>query len=184
MKASFHDKADDSNTSNKDTFETLQIRKFKWTPHEGQLSSLDFFIKKCRHDTNKLKFNRDTKFSILSSEEWSGLKSLKKRKEMVIKAAQLLFDGPTSAKKEAQRQLSDISFYAKVDKDLTLIDQTIVKNTINALTAKQELPATAKISSLPLLELRVFTSYLKSTNLTTRVDPSFLPPPNLFPAIV
>ena len=144
MKASFHDKADDSNTSNKDTFETLQIRKFKWTPHEGQLSSLDFFIKKCRHDTNKLKFNRDTKFSILSSEEWSGLKSLKKRKEMVIKAAQLLFDGPTSAKKEAQRQLSDISFYAKVDKDLTLINQTIVKNTINALTAKQELPATAK----------------------------------------
>ena len=63
---------------------TLQIRKFKWTPHEGQLSSLDFFIKKCRHDINKLKFNRDTKFSILSSEEWSGLKSLKKRKEMVI----------------------------------------------------------------------------------------------------
>ena len=66
---------------------TLQIRKFKWTPHEGQLSSLDFFIKKCRHDINKLKFNRATKFSILSSEEWSGLKSLKKRKEMVIKAA-------------------------------------------------------------------------------------------------
>ena len=87
LKASFHDKADDSDTSNKDTFETLQIRKFKWTSHEGQLSSLDFFIKKCRHDINKLKFNRDTKFSILSSEEWSGLKSLKKRKEMVIKAA-------------------------------------------------------------------------------------------------
>ena len=87
LKASFHDKADDSDTSNKDTFETLQIRKFKWTSHEGQLSSLDFFIKKCRHDINKLKFNRDTKFSILSSEEWSGLKSLKKRKEIVIKAA-------------------------------------------------------------------------------------------------
>ena len=44
--------------------------------------------------------------------------------------------------KEASRQLSDTSFYAKVDKDLTLINQTIVKNTIYDLIAKQELPAT------------------------------------------
>ena len=46
--------------------------------------------------------------------------------------------------KEALRQLSDTSFYAKVDKDPTLINQKIVKNTINNLIAKQELPATAK----------------------------------------
>ena len=79
LKAFFHDKEDDSNTSNKDTFETLQIRKSKWTPPEGQFSSLDFFLKKCRHDINKLKFNRNPKqFSNLSSEEWSALKSLKK----------------------------------------------------------------------------------------------------------
>ena len=42
-----------------------------------------------------------------------------------------------------------------------------------------------KFSQLPLLELRVFTFYLKSTNLTTQVDPSFLPavvPLNLLPA--
>ena len=71
LKAFFHDKEDDSNTSNKDTFETLQIRKSKWTPPEGQFSSLDFFHKKCRHDINKLKFNGYTKFSNLSSEEWS-----------------------------------------------------------------------------------------------------------------
>ena len=64
-------KEDDSKISNKDTFETLQIRKSKWTPPEGQFSSVDFFIKKCRHDINKLKFNCYTKFSNLSSEEWS-----------------------------------------------------------------------------------------------------------------
>ena len=37
------------------------------------------------------------------------------------------------------------------------------------------------------MELRVFTFYPKSTNLTTQVDPSSLPavvPPNLFPAIL
>ena len=36
---------------------------------------------------NKLNFNRSTKFSNLSSEEWSALKSLRKRKDIVIKAA-------------------------------------------------------------------------------------------------
>ena len=46
--------------------------------------------------------------------------------------------------KEASQPLSDTSFYDKVDKDLTLINQTIVKNTIYDLIAKQELPATAK----------------------------------------
>ena len=41
-------------------------------------------------------------------------------------------------------QLSDTSFCAKVDKDLILINQNIVKNTINDLLAKQELAVTAK----------------------------------------
>ena len=45
--------------------------------------------------------------------------------------------------KEALRQLSDTSFYAKVDKDLTSANQQIVKSTINDLIVKQELPATA-----------------------------------------
>ena len=78
LKAFFHDKEDDSNISRKHSFVTLQIPKSKWTPPEGQFASLDIFIKKSRHDINKLKFNRNTKFSNLSSEEWSALKSLKK----------------------------------------------------------------------------------------------------------
>ena len=45
--------------------------------------------------------------------------------------------------KEALRQLSDTSFYAKVDKDLTSTNQQIVKSTINDLIVKQELPSTA-----------------------------------------
>ena len=46
--------------------------------------------------------------------------------------------------KETLWQLSDTSFYAKVDKDLTLIKQNILKNTINDTTAKHELPGIAK----------------------------------------
>jgi len=44
LKAFFHDKQDDSNTSDKNTFESLQIRKSKWTLPEGQFASLDFFL--------------------------------------------------------------------------------------------------------------------------------------------
>ena len=51
---------------------------------------LRFFIQKCRHDNNKLKFNRNTKFSNLSSEECSAQKSPKKSKDKVIKEADLL----------------------------------------------------------------------------------------------
>ena len=39
LKAFFHDKEDDSNTSDKDIFETLQTQKSKWTPPEGQFAS-------------------------------------------------------------------------------------------------------------------------------------------------
>ena len=39
---------------------------------------------------------------------------------------------------------SNTSFYAKIDKDLTFLNQNIVKNTINDLIAKQELPDNAK----------------------------------------
>ena len=87
LKAFFHDKEDDSDTSNKDIFETLLVRKSKWTPPEGQFASLDFFTKKCRHDIHKLKFNRNTKFSNLSSEEWAALKNLSKRNDIVVKSA-------------------------------------------------------------------------------------------------
>ena len=76
---------DDSNTSDKDIFETLQTRKSKWTPPEGQLASLDFFIKKCRHDIrNKLNVNRNTRFSNLSSEERAALEDLSKRKDLIV----------------------------------------------------------------------------------------------------
>ena len=147
LKAFFHDKEDDSNTSDKDTFETLQTLKSKWTPTEGQFASLDFFINKCRHNINKLNFNRNTKFSHLSSEERAALQNLRKHKDIVVKAADkggaLVVWQADLYQKEALQQLSDTSFYAKVDKDLTSTNQQIVKSTINDLIVKQELPATA-----------------------------------------
>ena len=62
----------------------------------------------------------------------------------------------------------------------------IVKNKINDLLAKKNCRPLQRVSPSPLPELRVFTLYLKSTTLTTQVDPSSpssVVPPNLFPAI-
>ena len=66
--------------------------------------------------TLKNPFPAFTKFSNLSSEEWSALKSLKKRKDIVIKAADkggaVVVWRADLYQKEALRQLSDTSFYA------------------------------------------------------------------------
>ena len=72
---------------------------------------------------HKLKFNRNTKFFNLSSEEWAALKNLCKRNDIVVKSADkggaVVVWWSDLYEKEALRQLSDTSFYAKVKKDLT-----------------------------------------------------------------
>ena len=78
-----------------------------------------------------LNFNRNTKFSNLSSEERAALENLSKRKDLIVKSADkggaLVVWRADLYHKEALRQLSDTSFYAKVDKDLTSTNQQIVK---------------------------------------------------------
>ena len=75
-------------------------------------------------------------------EEWSALKSLKKRIDIVIKAADK--SGAVVVWRADLYTPYDTPFYAKVDKDLTFINQNIARNTINDLVAKKELPAIAK----------------------------------------
>ena len=104
-------------------------------------------MKKCCRDIQKLKFKRNTKISNLSTEEWAALKSLSKRKDVVIKAADkggAVVVWRTDLYRQGLRQLSDTFFYAKVDKDLTSANQKTVKKTIQDLIDKQELPVTAK----------------------------------------
>ena len=69
-----------------ETFVVLTADRF-FGRDDGQFASLDFFVNKCRHDINKLNFNRDTKFSNLFSEERAALKNLSKRKDIIVKAA-------------------------------------------------------------------------------------------------
>ena len=83
-----------------------------------------------------------------SKEEWAALINLKSRNDHVIKAADK--GGATVVwrtdlyQREAIRQLSDPTFYTKVNKDLTSTNQKIVKDTIQELITKQQLPVTAQ----------------------------------------
>ena len=73
---------------------------------------------------------------------------LNKGNDLVIKAADK--GGATVVwctdlhQEEAIRQLSDPTFYSKVKKDLTSANQKIVKDTMQELKTKQELPVTAQ----------------------------------------
>ena len=148
LKAFFHDKEDQSDTTEKDAFEALTTRKSKWTPPEGQFASIDFFIQKCGHDVHKPNFKCNTKLSNLSKREWTAVINLKNRDDLVIREADKA--GATVVwrtdlyQQEAIRQLSDPTFYIKVNKDLTSANQKIVKDTIQELITKQELATTAQ----------------------------------------
>ena len=75
------------------------------------------------------------------------LKILSKRQDIIITAADkggaVVVWRSDLYKEEALQQFSDASFYAKVEKDLTSNHQKIVKDTIQNVRVKQELPATA-----------------------------------------
>ena len=87
--------------------------------------------------------------------------------------------------KEALQHLSD-TYYAKVEKHLTFINQNIVKSTSNDLLAKQEFSVTAK--NLPITTLKTSCVYFlltihKPNNQGWPNVSACSCPPNLFPAI-
>ena len=67
---------------------------------------------------------------------WAPIKAADKGGAVVVWRSDLY-------QKEALRQLSDTSFYAKIPKDLTSKNQSLVKDTIQNLIVNQELPDTA-----------------------------------------
>ena len=87
LKAHFHDKEQPSDEPQRDEFESLKPKKSNWTPPDGQFTSVDLFVKKCRVDIQKLNFNKSLKFSNLSKEEWTAHQNLKTRDDIVIKPA-------------------------------------------------------------------------------------------------
>ena len=140
-----HDKEQPSDEPQRDEFESLKPKKSNWTPPDGQFTSVDLFVKKCRLDIQKLNFNKSLKFSNLSKEERTAHQNLKTRNDLVIKPADkggaVVVWRTELYKQEAFRQLADTKLYAKVNKDLTQANQKIVKD---KLILEQKLPSTAR----------------------------------------
>ena len=179
LQAFFHDKSNSNGSSHKDVFQKLNNHKSKWTPPDGQFATVDFFLQKCRHDISKLKFNRNSRSFNLKPDEWSALLNLRKRKDITIKAADkggaVVVWRTDLYLQEAFRQLSDKSFYRKVEKDLTPSNQKIVKETVHDLISNKNYLLLPKISLSLLLELQSFISNLKFINPITQADLLFPP---------
>ena len=75
LKAHFHNQS--STYNNKDIFEQDNPKKSSWSPPEGQFSSLDRFVRQCRHDIDQLNHSRQKRSSNLSTDELLAFKSLR-----------------------------------------------------------------------------------------------------------
>ena len=147
LKAFFSDN-NSSQQPAKDPFELLSKRKSVWTPPDNQFASVDLFIEKCRNDVNKINFDQKLRHSNLPKEEWTALRSLRSRSDIVIKPADkggaLVVWRADLYKEEALRQLSDVNFYQEIDCDITSANQQKVKDTVKNLISSGDLPPTAK----------------------------------------
>ncbi|XP_072016901.1 uncharacterized protein [Amphiura filiformis] len=168
LKAHFHsqnqnddDDTDDESNDSTDIqpvssyLDTLQKVKSNFTPKEGQLPVLDFFIDKCENDINKLDFKQSHRRRNTTVEEDKALKSLHNNPDIVIKPADkggaIVVWRKDLYLEEAERQLSDNSTYQQLDSDITEDHQELAKETIDELVNSNELPdaATYLINPLP-----------------------------------
>ena len=167
LKAHFHNQA---SILEKDVFEAINPKKSTWSPPEDQFSSLELFIRQCRHDIDTLPKFRPKRPSNLTESEFSALRSLHARRDTVIKPADkggaLVVWRADLYRDEALRQLGDTTFYTRVDKDLTSTHQTTISNTIHTFIANGDLPDSAKnlISTTPRTPVMYFLPKIHKPN--------------------
>ena len=135
-----------------------------WTPPPGRFGSLDYYISKCRSEVNKLNFKRHLKFMTdnLTPGERASLISLRQRTDVVIKPADkggavVVWDR-NLYKQEAERQLSDSTFFERLDRDFTVDYNKTVCEVVKEAITKGELPASAV--NLVVENLRTSRFYL------------------------
>ena len=154
LKAYFHSQEDeDSDTENDDTplsppptsyLQELQKTKSDFTPKEGQLQVLDYYIDKCENEINKLNFNQQQRRRNINPDEEKALKSLRQNPNIVIKPADkggaIVVWRKDLYIAEAERQLSDETTYERQEQDITKQHQETVRDTITDLVNSEELP--------------------------------------------
>ena len=171
LKAHFHNQA---SIPEKDVYEAINPKKPTWSPPEDQFGSLELFIRQCRHDIDTLPKFRPKRPSNLTESEFSTLRSLHARHDVVIKPADkggaLVVWRPDLYCDEALQQLGDTTFYTRVDKDLTSTQQTTISNTIHTFIAIGDLPDSANnlISTTPRTPVMYFLPKIHKPNYPGR----------------
>ena len=129
------------------TFESFKPKTSNWTPPPGKFCPLDYHFSKCRSEVNKLNFKRHLVTDNLTPGERAALISLRQRPDIVIKPADkggavVVWDR-NLYKQEAERQLSDSTFYERLDRDFTVDYNKTVCEVVKEAITKGELPASA-----------------------------------------
>ena len=120
-------------------------------------------------DISNLNFNRKLSYSNLSKDEWTDLRNLRNRSDIVIKPADkggaVLVGRADWNKQEVFRQLFNTNFCCEFDKDLTTDNQNLVMATVKSFIFDGSLPSTAKniIATTPHTSHIYFDSFLKFT---------------------
>jgi len=156
------------------TLESLKPKTSHWTPPPGKFGSLDYYITKCRSEVNKLNFKQRLVKNNLTPEERAALISLRQRADIVIKTADkggavVVWDR-NLYQQEAERQLSDNTFYVKLDRDFTMDYNKTICEVVKEAITKGELPASAVNLIVENPRTGVFTCCRKSTSPVTLED--------------
>lgn len=125
-----------------------------WTPPTQRDKCLDLYIRAVQHDVLEA-YKKQTPFRPnLSIKEKESLEKLACRHEIVIKPADkggaIVIMNRDDYIKEADRQLSDTSFYKILQSDPTFEYKEIVKENLEALLEAKEIDKTTVRSLIPL----------------------------------
>lgn len=143
---------------NRSEFDKFKKTRSTWTPPAGSFPGLDLYIAKCQKDVERIistNQHKTLKRHNVSKAERSALKSLSRRTDVVVKPADkggaVVAWDKNLYLTEAQRQLSDPTYYQPLSKDITKDNAEKVEQCIEIEISNGNLPpeATNLIVSSP-----------------------------------
>ena len=152
----------DSDDDIDDEFRKYAKKKSTWTPPSVH-DAIDDFMSRCRDEIDVIEIKKPKSLNI-SNEESAALRVLRGRNDIVIKKADKGGSVVVWRKdlyiEEAHRQLSDSTFYKKVDEDRTVINNEIVSQVISDEITNTRLPpsAVSLIEKSPRCSCVLFTT--------------------------
>ena len=144
-----------------DQFSKYNRKPSKWTPPYNP-DCVDRFIDRCKEEIELVDLKVHRKESNIADSDHQALKTLKNRDDVIIKPADkggaIVVWKKELYLKEAERQLSDKTFYKRENIDQTLHNRNVVKTTVFEEINANHLPKSASV--LVLDEVRCSRFYL------------------------